>query len=55
MGPIMNKIGNLQYVVVTLVGALMSIRRGRLRVGSLAAFLRCPYVLQHDRKLDQPF
>ncbi|MCH3907069.1 MAG: ABC transporter ATP-binding protein/permease [Sphaerochaeta sp.] len=41
MGPIMNNIGNLQYVVVTLVGAMMTISGvGGLTVGSLASFLQ---------------
>jgi len=41
MGPIMNNIGNLQYVAVTLVGALISILgNGALSVGTLASYLQ---------------
>lgn len=41
MGPIMNNIGNLQYVVVTLFGSALAISGvGGLSIGSLASFLQ---------------
>jgi len=41
MGPIMANIGNLQYVVVTLVGSSLTIAGfGGLTIGSLASFLQ---------------
>lgn len=41
MGPISNNIGNLQYVVLVLVGAMLSIRSGGIyTVGAIAAFLQ---------------
>jgi len=37
MGPVMNTIGNLGFILVTVVGAVMAIR-GHITVGTIAAF-----------------
>ncbi len=41
MGPVSNNIGNLQYVVLVLIGAVIAIRSGGIyTIGALAAFLQ---------------
>lgn len=48
MGPIMNFIGNLQYVLVAGFGGFLMLRGGNITIGSIQA------MLQYSKKLSQP-
>lgn len=48
MGPIMNFIGNLQYVLVAGFGGFLMLRGGNITIGSIQA------MLQYSKKLSRP-
>ena len=48
MGPIMNFIGNLQYVLVAGFGGVLMLRGGNITIGSIQA------MLQYSKKLSRP-